>query len=111
RIDKGRARARRNTNLGLVLMRRMLLVALCGCRAAIGIEPLELGDGSTDAKIDSAADTGPSDSCATMPDNMACRNCCHMTYGTGFNTLESDMLGAMCICGAGKCTTECASGS
>lgn len=111
-----------------------ILVALAGvgCRAVIGIDPLELADAGADASIDasdgaagdagSAGDAAVADAnveaeaAAVFPDASAsiadcvdagaaeCRKCCRDTFKLQVTQLETDAINAGCICGAGQCT-------
>jgi hypothetical protein len=106
---------------------------LIGCRGVIGIEDLKLVDGGTtgteggaDTGTDAFKPDGPppgmdaggdgsAPGCATQAE---CRKCCHENpalnggaTGPGFDKLSAAAVAASCICGAGKCQTECATAS
>jgi hypothetical protein len=113
-----------------------LILTLAGCRAVIGIEPLELADAAgaspasdgggdvgpaltdaSDANTDAAdaadaasADTGP----PLLPDGGVCTKalgpdcfmCCHQGFGTSFNRYEELARETACICGTSGLCTS-----
>jgi hypothetical protein len=115
------------------------LVLVAGCRAVLGIEPLDdvdggtetdggtvkdatLADTSTDAadasvSTDAADTSAPTDAADTSPPPNPCADagpncnmCCRNGSGPAEHLLEQYSIEAGCVCGATTCGPECADG-
>jgi hypothetical protein len=115
-----------------IVLTAALAMAVVGCRAVLGIDPLELVDagpdspspeaspdkdasGGRDTSVDAPTpdSAGPPDAneyAACVAQGTMCRPCCHMTYQASNMELTNDVLTNGCVCGpTGQCSTECAS--
>lgn len=109
-----------------------VVLGAAGCRAVLGIDSLELveagadaavtSDSGIEAGIDAGVDSGIDSGivgtdASTVPDGTAacvaqgnmCSGCCRGLFTTGIDRLEGFAISAGCICGAGQCTSSCAS--